>query len=253
MKDAAPEPAAGHSPGGGSSGPPCRIAVFASGGGTNLQALVDHFQADADRGAGIALVVSDREGVGALDRAARAGVATRVIPAGGRAPADVAGDILAALDEAGIDLIALAGYLRLVPADVVRRYRHRMVNIHPALLPAFGGKGMYGRRIHEAVLEAGCRVTGVSAHLVDEQYDTGPILFQWPVPVAAGDTPDTLARRVLRVEHRVYPVVVEALARAVAEGRRGEPAAPDPPAAFRLHETAAPTEAELRRLLGLPG
>jgi phosphoribosylglycinamide formyltransferase 1 len=99
----------------------------------------------------------------------------------------------------------LAGYLRLVPAAIVRRWEGRMLNVHPALLPAFGGKGMYGRRIHEAVLAARSTVTGVTVHLVDEHFDEGPIVAQWPVPVHPGDTPESLAARVLAAEHRLYP------------------------------------------------
>jgi len=102
--------------------------------------------------------------------------------------------------------------MHLVPAAVVERFRGRMVNIHPALLPAFGGQGLYGSRVHRAVLASGVRVTGATVHLVDERYDTGPIVAQWPVPVAADDTPESLAARVLRAEHRLLPAVVEAFA-----------------------------------------
>ena len=193
-----------------------RVAVFASGGGTNLQALLDHFGGGLGAGRGeVALVVSDRTDAGALERAERAGVPTRVITVAGRSERDVARKTIAALEEARVDVVALAGYLRLVPPEVVERFRGRMVNIHPALLPSFGGKGMYGRRIHEAVLEAGCRVTGVTVHLVDERYDTGAILAQWPMPVREDDSPETLAERVLGIEHRLYPVVVEAVLAAV--------------------------------------
>ena len=114
----------------------------------------------------------------------------------------------------------LAGWLQLVPSEVVARYHGRMVNVHPALLPAFGGKGMYGKRVHQAVIAAGARVSGATVHLVDERYDEGAILAQWPVPVLPGDTPETLAARVLAVEHRILPLAVEALAREPAtEGR----------------------------------
>jgi folate-dependent phosphoribosylglycinamide formyltransferase PurN len=116
------------------------------------------------------------------------------------------------LDREKIGLLALAGYLRRIPDAVVRRYAGRMVNVHPALLPAFGGAGMYGKRIHEAVLAAGVRVTGVTVHFVDEEYDRGPIIAQWPVPVLAGDDASTLAARVLRVEHLLYPRVVNEVA-----------------------------------------
>jgi phosphoribosylglycinamide formyltransferase/phosphoribosylglycinamide formyltransferase-1 len=108
--------------------------------------------------------------------------------------------------------VVLAGYLRRIPDEVVRRYADRMINVHPALLPSFGGAGMYGMRVHEAVLASGATVTGVTAHFVDEEYDRGPIIAQWPVPVLNGDDSATLAARVLRVEHLLYPRVVDAVA-----------------------------------------
>ncbi|HEX2167721.1 MAG TPA: phosphoribosylglycinamide formyltransferase [Longimicrobiales bacterium] len=192
-----------------------RLAVFASGGGSNLQALLDRFAGASH--VTVALVVSDRAGSGALARAAAAGVDAVHVRVGGRPEPDVAGDLLSALTANGIDLIALAGYLRLVPPAVVQQFRERILNIHPALLPAFGGPGMYGRHVHEAVLAAGCRVTGATVHHVDERYDEGRIVAQWPVPVLAGDDAATLAERVLRVEHRLYPAVVDAIARGVTE------------------------------------
>ena len=116
------------------------------------------------------------------------------------------------LDRHRVDLLVLAGYLKLVPAAVITRYRHRIVNIHPALLPAFGGPGMYGRRVHEAVLRSGARESGATVHLVDEVYDRGEILAQRRVPVLPDDTPDRLAARVLEVEHRLLPAIVRAAA-----------------------------------------
>jgi formyltetrahydrofolate-dependent phosphoribosylglycinamide formyltransferase len=179
-----------------------RVAVLASGGGTNLQALLDALAPDAP--ARVTRVVSDRPDAGALARARRAGVAPVVLGD----PADAAG-LVAALGDA--ELVVLAGYLKLVPADVVARWRWRLVNIHPALLPAFGGPGMYGRRVHDAVLASGARVSGATVHYVDEAYDRGPIIAQWPVPMLAGDTADRLAQRVLAVEHLLLPGVVLAL------------------------------------------
>jgi folate-dependent phosphoribosylglycinamide formyltransferase PurN len=113
-----------------------------------------------------------------------------------------------------VDLVVLAGYLKLVPPGVVTRYRGRILNVHPALLPAFGGKGMYGRRVHEAVLASGARESGATVHLVDEVYDRGPILGQVRVPVLPGDDPERLAARVLEAEHRLLPAVVLAAAAA---------------------------------------
>jgi formyltetrahydrofolate-dependent phosphoribosylglycinamide formyltransferase len=237
------------------------IAVFASGGGTNLQALLDHFAEGAERPARIVLVVSDREGAGALERARRAGVEARVIPVAGQGAGEVGEEMLGALREAGAELVVLAGYLRLMPEEVVRAYRGRMINIHPALLPAFGGRGMYGLRIHRAVLEAGCRVSGVTIHYVDERYDTGPVIIQWPVPVLVDDTPESLAARVLAVEHRLLPMAVEYLAGGVRAGEpvrasgsgvpaRGSGAGASRELVFGLREDIAPSEGEIRRLLG---
>jgi phosphoribosylglycinamide formyltransferase-1 len=183
-----------------------RFAVFVSGSGTNLQALIDSCQrSDA---ASVVLVVSDRPGIGALERAARAGIARAVLDDYNDPSA-----IMSILTGHTIDFIVLAGYLRLIPGEVVRGYDGRMINIHPALLPSFGGKGMYGRKVHEAVIASGAKVTGPTIHLVTGEYDRGLILAQWPVPVHSGDTPDTLAARVLETEHRLLPAVVESIAR----------------------------------------
>jgi formyltetrahydrofolate-dependent phosphoribosylglycinamide formyltransferase len=199
-----------------------RVAVFASGTGTNLQALIDRLNGQDGGSARVALVVSDRAEAGALDRARAAGIEAHVIPVAHRGEQEVARETLALLAGRDIGLIALAGYLRLVPADVIAHYRGRIVNIHPALLPAFGGRGMYGSRVHRAVLEAGCFVTGVTVHHVDERYDEGRPIVQWPVPVRRGDTPETLAARVLDIEHALYPVAVEWLARRMT-ARGGAP------------------------------
>jgi len=183
-----------------------RIAVLASGGGTNLQALLDACRGSAP--ARVVLVASNRADAGALERGRRAGAATHVIDDPADGPA-----LVATLSANAIDLVVLAGYLKLVPEDVVRQYEGRMINIHPALLPAFGGSGMYGMRVHRAVLAAGSTVTGATVHLVNAEYDRGPIVAQWPVPVAASDTPESLQQRVLAVEHQLLPAVVLAAAR----------------------------------------
>lgn len=201
-----------------------RAAVFASGGGSNLQCLLDAEgeAGDASPWATV-LVVSDRESAGALDRARSAGIPTRVIPVSGREPAEVSAETVAALSAAKVDVVFLAGYLRLVPAGVVSRWRRRILNIHPALLPAFGGKGMWGRHVHAAVLASGARVSGPTVHFVDEEYDEGTIFAQWPVPVKSGDTPERLAERVLAAEHRLYPVAAAHLCRALLAGREPTP------------------------------
>jgi phosphoribosylglycinamide formyltransferase 1 len=217
---------------------PVRIAVLASGGGTNLQALIDRFHALPSPAARVELVVASRPGIGALDRAEAAGIATLVLEPT-EAGATPLRDALAAH---AIELIVLAGYLRQVPDEVVAQYRRRILNVHPALLPGFGGKGMYGMRVHRAVLDAGVQVTGATVHLVDERYDEGPILAQWPVPVLPGDTPETLAARVLRVEHLLLPAAVEAYARG------GEAVPLFDPVAFELLNTGTPDPVAVERL-----
>jgi phosphoribosylglycinamide formyltransferase-1 len=192
------------------------IAVFASGGGSNFQSLLDH-QTPGSPGR-IELLVSDREDVGALGRAERAGIETQVIPVKGRSLEAVGEETLSVLGEKAIEVLLLAGYLRLIPSAVVRRYRRRILNIHPALLPSFGGKGMWGHHVHEAVLASGASLSGPTIHFVDEEYDTGSIFAQWPVPVLPGDSPKSLAARVLAVEHILYPLAAEHFCRALLEG-----------------------------------
>ncbi|MFZ5624713.1 MAG: phosphoribosylglycinamide formyltransferase [Gemmatimonadota bacterium] len=184
-----------------------RVAVAASGSGTNLQALLDRLVPPAP--ASVVLVLSNRADAGALERARRHGVPTAVLcdPAS-------AEEWLALLAAHAVGLLVLAGYLKRVPDGVVEAWRGRIINIHPALLPAFGGAGMYGRRVHEAVLRSGVAESGATVHLVDEVFDHGEIVAQRRVPVCPGDTPETLAARVLAVEHELLPDVVLAAAQA---------------------------------------
>jgi phosphoribosylglycinamide formyltransferase-1 len=188
-----------------------RIAVLASGRGSNLRALHAYFHHGPGHatGAGIALVASDQPQAGALAFAREEGIPTTILAPGPAHATELAG----ALAEHHVDLVVLAGYLRLVPPSVVAAFRGRMINVHPALLPAFGGRGMYGDRVHRAVLAAGVRVSGVTVHFVDEVYDRGAPIAQWPVPVFAGDTVEALAARVLRVEHLLLPRAVAAVIR----------------------------------------
>jgi len=184
-----------------------RIAVLASGDGTNLQAILDHFEALGEAAAGeVVLVASNRATAGALDRARQAGVDALVFDARSE------DDLSRILTGRTIQLVVLAGYLRLVPSNVIARYHDRIVNVHPGPLPRFGGSGMYGLRVHEAVLAAGLTETAVTVHLVSEHYDQGPPLATWPVPVLDDDTAETLAARVLQVEHAVFPRIIDALA-----------------------------------------
>lgn len=205
-----------------------------------MQALLDN---EADAAYRIELLITDRvcaaeERARALGRAVyrvefpQRGAVDSGAPAGvPNSPATTpqapcASELLRLLRRHRADGILLAGFLRLVPAEVCAAYRGRILNIHPALLPAFGGKGMYGHHVHEAVLRSGASLSGPTVHFVDERYDEGRILAQWPVPVLPGDTPDALAARVLRVEHALFPAAADALARAVRGGWPGGGPAP---------------------------
>lgn len=216
-------------------GPRLNVAVFSSGGGTNFQALLDHEK----RGAGwrVAALICNRE-AGAIERAREAGVEAVVIPTKDRPESELARATLEVLDRHGVEVILLAGYLRLLPHDVVVRYPKRILNIHPALLPDFGGKGMYGMSVHRAVVESDAEVTGATVHFVDAEYDQGSILAQWQVSVFPSDTAADVAARVLRIEHQLYPRAVDHLCAAIAEGREVEPMKE-----VRLQEPPEPTEA----------
>ena len=181
------------------------IAVFASGSGTNAENIIRHFSASPL--ARVRLLVADNHDAYALQRAAGLGVPTVVVP---RADFRSGGaQALAALDEYHIDYIVLAGFLSLVPVAIIEKYRGRIVNVHPALLPAYGGKGMYGDRVHRAVIENGERESGITIHHVDEVYDSGSTIAQYCVAVAPDDTPETLAAKIHVLEYKHFPGVIE--------------------------------------------
>jgi phosphoribosylglycinamide formyltransferase 1 len=184
-----------------------RVGVLASGGGTNLQAILDYLGKRGDAAAEIVVVATNRQTAGAVARAQSAGIAAEVFDAN-----DDGASLLTVLGKHQVELLVLAGYMKKIPPGVVTHFHRRMINIHPGLLPKFGGPGMYGARVHEAVLASGDSTTGVTVHFVDNEYDHGPVIAQWPVPVHPGDTSDSLAARVLEVEHLVYPRVVEMVA-----------------------------------------
>ena len=187
---------------------PSRIAVLASGRGSNLQAIIEHFDSLArERVAKVVLVASNRADSPALVRAATASIDTASFDS-----TDDGSELLSLLEKHRIDLVVLAGYLKRIQPLVIQKYAGRILNIHPSLLPAFGGAGMYGARVHEAVIEAGVTESGVTVHLVIDEYDRGPIVAQWRVAVETGDTPESLAGRILTVEHVVYPRAVEMVA-----------------------------------------
>lgn len=220
-----------------------RVAVLASGGGSNLQALIDRFGPRGDAPARVELVVGSRPGIGALHRAAGAGIRHHALSPRELGAAAFAERLEDTLLEARIDLVVLAGWLQLIPQPVVERYEGRMINIHPALLPSFGGKGMYGMHVHRAVHASGARVTGATVHRVDAEYDRGRILAQWPVPVLPDDTPERIAERVLAVEHRLLPAVVERLAGGDVHASTADPVS------FDLAPAPAPSEEAVRALV----
>lgn len=186
-----------------------RIVVLVSGSGRTLQALLDAFVTGPDAAsASIAAVISNTRDAFALERARRCGVPAVVVDHRGRSREAFEAALAAALEPHRPDLLCLAGFLRILSPAFVARYPHRILNTHPALLPAFGGKGMYGERVHQAVLDAGVAVTGCTIHLVDETPDGGPIVAQAAVPVLEGDTPEGLAARVQIEERRLYPEVI---------------------------------------------
>ena len=186
-----------------------RIAVFASGNGTDLQSIIDA-TVNGKLSAEIGLVLSNNQDSGALQRARNHGILDVYLSSKDFDSRDkFVGALINILECNRIDFIALAGYLRKVPPEIVGKFKNRIVNIHPALLPSFCGKNMYGMRVHREVIEYGCKVTGVTIHLVDNDYDRGPIVAQRCVPVLDDDTPETLAERVLTVEHKLYPEVLQ--------------------------------------------
>ncbi len=200
-----------------------RIAILVSGHGrgSNMAAIIDACQRGEVDGQ-VVLVIGTRCEAPALQRAAEKGVPTCVISPRNLSEEEYAQRLLHALGEAKVDLVCLAGYMRLLPTPVVQSYAGRVMNIHPALLPLFGGKGMYGEHVHRAVLDSGMKVSGCTVHFVDEHYDTGPIIVQRCVPVEEEDTWETLAARVLVQEHQAYVQAVKLFAqgRLRIEGRR---------------------------------
>lgn len=182
-----------------------KIAILASGEGTNAERIIRYFR---ERGtAEVSLVITNKTQAGVVARVGRLGVPVRVIlPQGFRD-----GEAQALLLQEGVDFLVLAGFLLKVPDDILRDYPERIVNIHPALLPDFGGKGMYGMHVHRAVIAAGRHESGITVHWVNEHYDSGDILFQAACPVLPDDTPETLAVRVHRLEYEHYPRVIEEL------------------------------------------
>jgi len=198
------------------------IAVFASGRGSNFQAILNAIQ-QGYLPARVTVLITNKADAGASEIARAQNIPAVQISQTKFSSEDAfAQELLDLLRNHQVELIALAGYLKRVPSRVVRQYHNHIVNIHPALLPAFGGPGMYGHRVHEAVLESGAKVSGATVHIVDEEYDRGPIVMQQAVAISNDETPDSLAAKVLTVEHEIYPRALKAFAekRIHIEGRK---------------------------------
>lgn len=200
-----------------------RIGILVSGQskGTNFQAILDAI-GSGQLHAKVALLVATSENHGAVARARSANIKTLILPPAHLSREEWDEKAADALYQEGVSVVALAGYLRYVTPVLLEAFPGRVLNVHPSLLPAFGGQGMWGNRVHRAVLEHGCKVSGCTVHLVDERYDTGPILAQSCVDVLDDDTPDSLALRVQREEHKIYPRALEAIChdKVLVEGRK---------------------------------
>ena len=198
-----------------------KTAVFVSGGGTNLQAILDAAARGEIKSAEIALVLSSREGVYALERAEKASVKTAVSVKKGRGQEQFESDIVAALEKEGIELIVLAGFMSILSGNFTKRYADRIINVHPSLIPSFCGKGYYGLKVHEAALAYGVKVTGATVHFVNEIPDGGKIIMQRAVEVEEGDTPETLQKRVMeRAEWKILPAALEKVAADILKERK---------------------------------
>lgn len=185
-----------------------RLAIFASGAGSNAQKIIDHFRQSST--VKISLIVCNKPGAGVLDIAAKENIPSLIIE---REPFFRGDAYTTALKEHAIDFIVLAGFLWKIPPVLIQAFPGKMINIHPALLPAYGGKGMYGHHVHEAVIAAAEKQSGITIHYVDEQFDHGAIIFQATCPVLATDTADDLAKRIHQLEHQHYPQVIEDMMR----------------------------------------
>ena len=188
------------------------IVVFASGSGTNFQAIIDACEAGQIKEAQISGLLASKKGIQAIDRAQKSDIPTAVLDRKQfKTEEAFTEQLLEQLSRWEADLIVLAGYLKKIPTPVIEKYRNRIINIHPSLLPKYGGKGFYGDRVHRAVIENEEEYSGCTVHIVTEEYDKGPILAQNKVPVYAKDDPATLASRILKEEHQLLPAVIQKL------------------------------------------
>jgi len=188
-----------------------KLAVLASGGGTDLQSIIDASEKNGID-AKVVVVISDRENAFALERAKKHGIDAYFVSPKNKTREEHEKEVSEIIDKYNVDLIVLAGYLRMLTPYFISKYRNKIINIHPALLPFFGGKGMYGEKVHKAVLDSGMKITGCSVHFVDESIDGGSIIIQRAVDVKDDDTVETLASRVLEEEHKILPEAVQLFA-----------------------------------------
>ncbi len=182
------------------------IAIFASGNGSNAENIISYFRKKPV--AKVAVILTNRQNAGIIQRAERLGIQCKVF---NKKQLYQSEEILQYLKDLGIDWVVLAGFLWIIPTNIIRAYPNHIVNIHPALLPGFGGKGMYGMHVHEAVIRSGVRESGISIHLVDEHYDQGKIVFQAKITIDENDTAETLANKIHQLEYRHFPVILEQL------------------------------------------
>ena len=198
--------------------PKTKIAVLVSGGGTNLQAILDAQRDGKITDGEVVLVISNNPDAYALERAKNAGVMGVVVLKKGRTREDFEKDLVATLEEAGIELIILAGFMCILSADFTNRYPERIINVHPSLIPSFCGEGFYGLRVHEAALSYGVKVTGATVHFVNEIPDGGKIILQRAVEIEDGDTPEILQKRVMeQAEWHLLPAAAQLVAKSIRE------------------------------------
>ncbi len=185
-----------------------RICVFASGRGSNLQAIIDGVE-QGKLNCEIVFVLSNNSSSGALEIARRKNIPAFHLSEKVFYKNSFEDSLIELLDRYKPDLIVLAGYMKLVPLSVIKKFRNRIINIHPALLPKYGGKGMYGMNVHNAVFQAGDKISGVTIHLVNENYDEGKIIYQEEIDISDCKNPEEIAERILKLEHRVYPEIIQ--------------------------------------------
>lgn len=189
-----------------------RLGVLVSGGGSNLQSIIEHCNSGY-LPAEVAIVISSKEGAYALERAKRHNISYAVVdPKKFPTKEAYEDELIKLLKSSNVGLVVLAGFLKVLSPHFVNAFQDKIMNIHPSLIPAFCGEGFYGERVHKAVLDYGVKITGVTVHFVDEGTDTGPIILQRAVPVLDDDTPEILAQRVLREEHKIYPEAIKLFA-----------------------------------------